>query len=279
MAFLQGTPDPVGSIERTNLDPAFARQMRGAMGEATSLTSALQGHANQAAGSMQTNFGGFAPNINSSFGQYNPQLQTNFAANPQIDARTQSVLSLAEQQRGQALGAQQRQIGQQFGNNRGLASVLQQQAANSSKLSANPMLFQATEAQAARNMQEAQAGNAAMLQQAQQGAATQQMGNNAQLQRSAAGVDLANAGNSALAQRFQMQTQPLAAQQNLLATLSSLGQLFGSREINPQKAQGPTMAGYQATGNINPFTGQPIQQYNPNIPNPYYVDPRKPQGY
>lgn len=228
-------PAPVGSIERVNLDPAFGAQLRQEAGNFLTQSQGFQNQANQAANQFQTNYGQFAPQLQTGFQQFTPQgFQTDFAAQPGIDARTQGILALAQQQRQGALNAQQRQIARQFGaQSPGTAAVLQQQAANRSALQANPLLFQATEAQAERQRQEQQLKNAALLQQAQQGAALQQLGNQAQLQQTEAGAMLQGASNQAQAQRLALQAQPLQAQQNILATLSNLGQLYGTREAAP----------------------------------------------
>lgn len=228
-------PAPVGSIEKTNLDPVYSEQLRAASTGFLDKSKDFQNQARWTAGQFQPNYTQFAPNLQVDFQQFAPQgFNTNFQAQPGLDARTQTVLGLAQQQRAQALNAQQAQIQQQFGSqNPGMAQVLKAQAANRSALGANPLLFQATEAQSERQRQEQQMQNAALLQQTQQRTALQQLGNQAQLQQTEARAGLQGAQNQALAQQLAISAQPLQAQQNILSTLSNLGQLYGSRQSTP----------------------------------------------
>jgi hypothetical protein len=232
-----GAPPAQGSFEKVNLDPQYAQQLRGQSAQLAPMTQAFQGAANQAAGSMQTNFSQFAPQLQSNFAQFNPQLQTNFQASPTLDARAQTLMGYADQSRNAQLGQLQAANAQKFAGTPGIADVLNSQATMQSQLQANPMMFAASQDQYQRQQQEAQLANQARLQQSQQSAALQQQGNQAQLQNTEALSGLAGAGNAALAQRLQMQAQPLAAQQNILAVLGQLGSLFGSRLAAPIDAQ------------------------------------------
>jgi hypothetical protein len=226
-------PPAQGSFEKVNLDPQYAQQLRGQSAQLAPMTQAYQGAANQAAGGMQTNFQQFAPQLQSNFTQFNPGLQTNFAAAPTLDARSQTLMGYADQARNSQLGQLQAANAQKFAGTPGIADVLNSQATMQSQLQANPMLFAASQDQYQRQQQEMQLSNQARLQQSQQAAALQQQGNQAQLQNTEALSGLAGAGNAALAQRLQMQAQPLAAQQNILAVLGQLGSLFGSRFAAP----------------------------------------------
>jgi hypothetical protein len=237
-------PPAQGSFEKVNLDPQYAQQLRGQSAQLAPMTQAFQGAANQAAGSMQTNFSQFAPQLQSNFAQFNPQLQTNFQASPTLDARAQTLMGYADQSRNAQLGQLQAANAQKFAGTPGIADVLNSQATMQSQLQANPMMFAASQDQYQRQQQEAQLANQARLQQSQQSAALQQQGNQAQLQNTEALSGLAGAGNAALAQRLQMQAQPLAAQQNILAVLGQLGSLFGSRLAAPINEQtGSQIAG------------------------------------
>lgn len=236
-----GQQTPAGSIEKSNLDPGFAGQLRSAADQFSGMTEQYQNAAHQAAGQMTTNFGQFSPNLNTNFGQFNPHLQTNFAPTGQLDAQSQSMMSAADQQRANQLSTQNRAVASQFAGSPGLANILQAQAAQRSRLSANPMLSQVFADQNQRQQQTGLLNNQAALQQAQQGAATQQQGNQAQLQQSETNANLAGAGNAALGQQLQFQGQPLAAQQNLTSVLGNLAQLYGSQQITPVMPQGPSM--------------------------------------
>lgn len=236
---MAGSPQPVGSREQSVLDKAFADTLRSSAGDFQKQNQQYQQYANDAAGQVQTNFNQFKPTLAQNFGQFQPQLQTNFQTGPQLDARAQGILSAAESQRAAQQATQNRQIASQFQNNPGIAQILQSQAAMHSRLSANPLLFQAANDQSQRQQQEGLLQNQAMLQQSQQGAALQQMGNQAGLQQAEVGANLQGAQNAALGQRLQFQSQPIQSQQNLMSVLSNLAQLYGYREATPLTGQQP----------------------------------------
>jgi hypothetical protein len=235
-----GQQTPAGSIEKSNLDQGFSDQLRGIASQFSQQTGQYQNAANQAAGKVNTNFQQYAPNLNTNFNQFAPQLQTNFAPTGQLDAQSQSMLSAADQQRANQLSTQTRAVASQFAGSPGLAQILQTQAAQRSRLSANPMLSQVFADQNQRQQQTGLLNNQAALQQAQQGAAVQQQGNQAQLQQTETNANLAGAGNAALGQQLQFQAQPLASQQNLASVFGNLAQLYGSQQITPTGGGGPS---------------------------------------
>lgn len=253
---MAGSPQPVGSREQSVLDKAFADTLRSSAGDFQKQNQQYQQYANDAAGQVQTNFNQFKPTLAQNFGQFQPQLQTNFQTGPQLDARAQGILSAAESQRAAQQATQNRQIASQFQNNPGIAQILQSQAAMHSRLSANPLLFQAAGDQTQREQQTGLLNNQAMLQQSQQNAALQQMGNQAGLQQAEVGANLQGAQNAALGQRLQFQSQPIQSQQNLMSVLSNLAQLYGYRQATPltNQPQGGPYGGY-ATPQIPQLSG------------------------
>jgi hypothetical protein len=240
---MAGSPQPVGSREQSVLDKGFSDQLKSATNQFQSQNQGYQQAATQAAGQVQTDFNQFRPSLATNFQQFQPSLQTNFQTSPNLDARAQGILSAAESQRAAQQATQNRQISSQFQNNPGIAQILQNQAAMHSRLSANPLLFQAAADQTQRQQQEGLLGNQAQLQQSQQGAALQQQGNQSQLQQTETNANLQGAGNAALGQQLQFQAQPVNAQQNLMSMLSNLAQLYGYREATPMGGAGqPTQS-------------------------------------
>lgn len=160
-----------------------------------------------ARGGLQTQVG----DLMSQLGRSREALQTgirlpsgefSFATSP--DAITRALAAQATQGIGQQVGAQQRQIAQQFRGAPGASRALQAQAAMQGRLAANPLLFQAFQQQQGRE-----------LQQAQQAQAAAEAVNRALLGREQAITGLAQTG--------------MGAQQNLLSTLLSLGQGLGTQ--------------------------------------------------
>lgn len=136
-----------------------------------------------------------------------PSSQFAYSASP--DAITKALAAQATQGIGQQVGAQQRQIAQQFRGAPGASRALQAQAAMQGRLAANPLLFQAFQQQQGRE-----------LTQAQQAQAAAEAANRALLGREQAVTGLAQTG--------------VGAQQNLLSTLLSLGQAFGQQQTSSQ---------------------------------------------
>ena len=242
-----GSSTPVGSTEQLLLtDP-----QKGQLAEAYKSFQRTTGNANtaalQAAQGTQTNFSQYGTNLNSNFAQYNPNLNTEFKAPTQLDDFSRALLGQGAQDQNNRLNAQQAQFNQQFrGSNVG--RVLGAQAAVNSQLATNPLTLQAGIAQQQRDSQNQQLTNQARLAQSQQGSQLQQLGNATQLQQSENSANLAGLGNSALAQRFQLQSQPMQNQQNLLATLAGILGLTGARSNTPINPNGTPATG--RTGNI-----------------------------
>jgi hypothetical protein len=139
--------------------------------------------------------------IGTDFNRFVPQLQTNFAAKPGLDAFSQQLLSQAQQSQNRQLGATQQQIARSVQGPS--AGILQSQAAIQSRLNGNPAMFQVAAQQVGRQQQEAQLNNQAAL--AQQGAYNTGL----------------SASNQAQTLKTGLQGLPVAAQQNLIATLQS----------------------------------------------------------
>lgn len=136
-------------------------------------------------------------------GMVTPTSTFQYSAAP--DAITRALASQAQQGIGQQVGAQQRQIAQQFRGTPGASQALQAQAAMQGRLAANPLLFQAFQQQQGRE-----------LSQAQQAQAAAEAANRAIMGREQAVTGLAQTG--------------VGAQQNLLSTLLSLGQALGQQQ-------------------------------------------------
>lgn len=131
-----------------------------------------------------------------------PSSSFQFSAAP--DAITRALASQAQQGIGQQVGAQQRQIAQQFRGTPGASQALQAQAAMQGRLTANPLLFQAFQQQQGRE-----------LNQAQQAQAAAEAANRALLGREQAVTGLAQTG--------------VGTQKNLMSDLLALGQGLGEQ--------------------------------------------------
>jgi hypothetical protein len=185
--------------EFLQIDPQMRQQLLSQQQRSASATQAVGPLAQQAAGRLQT---GFAP-VNL------PQFQD--PRQQGLDPLSQALVSQGRQQISGQAAAQQRGIAQQFRNQPGVSNILQRQAASQSALQQNPLVFQAGREQAAQGLQSQEFANRQALAQAQANAAQQQL------------------SNQAITQQFALQSAPSAAEQNLLANLSGLAALTGTR--------------------------------------------------
>lgn len=140
---------------------------------------------------------------------------TAFQPGTTLDPLSRSLVSQGQQALLQQAARQRQNIAQQFRQQPGIAKALQAQTSARSVLQQNPLLFQAAQQQAQREL-----GQAAARLQAEQAA------NQAILQEQAARQTAASLLGSGL-----------GAQQNLLGTLGQLGQMFGT-QINETDQRG-----------------------------------------
>jgi hypothetical protein len=207
-----------------NNQPLLSRKVNQEAGNATGLTQAFQQQAATGAANIKTDFSSAVPQLNQNYQQFNPSIQTDFRAKPGLDQFSQGLLSQAQQGMNTQLAANQNNIAQQFGANNPAAKVLQQQAAFRTGADMNPLRFQVATQQVGRQQQEQQLGNQASLAQSQERARLQGMGNETALAQQGAFNTAQSAGNAAQTLQTQLQGLPVAAQQNLIATLQGTRQ-------------------------------------------------------
>lgn len=155
------------------------------MGEVQKGAERAQQGVQQAYGQL----GGVQSNFSNLF---NPAaFNTNFRTPGGLDARSKSLFSQQQAQNQSGLAAQQRSVQRQIGaTNPGLAQILGQQGQQQAMLASNPAYFQAGQQQEARQQQELQLANQAMLQRTQQQAQLQGQGNDTLLQNASTQANL-----------------------------------------------------------------------------------------
>jgi len=169
----------------TQFLPEDIAAIRGQQGNVAAQTGAFSDFANQLAGSGLGYLG---------------NLQTQFGSNAPDQTSLQNISQEIQRQKA-GLGAQQRQNLQTFRNNPAVAQILNSQLAGQQQLAQNPLAFQASQEQAAREIGLGQAQNQANLQ-----------------------------GIQALGSILGLSGQGLSAQNQLLQSLASLGQQFGTQQ-------------------------------------------------
>ncbi len=232
-----------GSIETLQIDPSLRRKLFEQIDANESSVGDLSAQARQAQGQLKTDFLQYKPNLNSNFQQFNPNLNTEFKG-PQfsntLDAFSNAMISQGQQAGQQRLNATQSQTSQQFRGNPAVAQILNRQAAATSQVNQNPLMFQAANDQRQREgmqyqlEQQAQGQtNQARLAQGQELARLLQLGNQTTATQSEYGANLQGLQNAAVGQHLQIGSVPAQAQSTLLQTLAALAALTGAKQVAP----------------------------------------------
>lgn len=183
--------------------------LRAQIGAHQSFLGGLQNKALNAAPQLQTNAG-----LNTNYVQ--PQFQNG------LDANSRALLSQQVQSQQNQLGAQQRQIGQQFRNNPVLAKILGSQAQSQAQLAQNPLAFQVQQGQDLRALQRAEGTNQALNQ------LNQALLSGGQFQNQALGQQF-GLGQAARGEAAGFGQQSIAGSQQVFQNLNDLARLFGQQ--------------------------------------------------
>ena len=158
----------------------------------------------EAAGNIKTDFG-TAPTL----GGFTPNL-------PQgLDALSRSALSQSQADLGAQQGAIQRNLGQNFRAQPGVARALGAQSQIQGQLAGNPIASQLLQQQSGRNIAEGQLGLQA-----------QDLTNRASLGTSQEASRLQQLGNQSIANQAALGTSGIGLEQGTLASLGSIAPLF-----------------------------------------------------